>query len=68
MWLSRLFAGERKGPRRAREKPIKVIEKPGADYPAQEHEQGTGHCWCMPDVEYDDSAEVIRVHHRQFVN
>ena len=69
MWLSALFATGRKQPQRAPgSRRIKVIEKPGADYPAQPHARGNASidCWCLPDLE--ETEDEILVTHRTFDN
>jgi hypothetical protein len=45
---------------------IKVIERPGADYPAPPHTEGTGECWCEPTVLIDD--EGLYALHNEFEN
>jgi hypothetical protein len=43
-----------------------VIERPGADYPAPPHTEGTGECWCEPTVLIDD--EGLYALHNEFEN
>jgi len=64
----------RKGPARRRRVPsqavrrIRVVERPGADFAAPEHDLNTIDCWCEPILESTDDDAVFFIHHRGFEN
>jgi hypothetical protein len=48
---------------------IKVVERPGADFAAPEHDIGNDDCWCEPDVWDDDTDDAVQIIvHREFEN
>lgn len=47
---------------------IRVIEKPGADFEAPDHMEGSGSCWCCPDTYFDEEEGSLCVVHRMFDN
>ena len=51
----------------ARRVSIRVIERPGCDYAAPEHDGESRRCWCQPTVERLDDGFYLVVH-RDFEN
>ena len=50
---------------------IKVVERPGADYPPPEHvvvALSGDDCWCDPELIGDEANSTLTIRHRRFEN